>query len=51
MSRLFCANDVAYPLPVLGVRSTPFAGAWGKVYSICLLVGKCPQKHYIILQF
>ena len=27
-------NDVTYPLPVLGVRSTPFASAWGKVYSL-----------------
>ena len=27
-------NDVTYPLPVLGVRSTPFANAWGKVYSL-----------------
>ena len=28
-------NDVTYPLPVLGVRSTLFASAGGKVYPFC----------------
>lgn len=51
MSRLFCANDVAYPLPVRGVRSTPFTGAWGKVECEYVVTNQVANSTADLLHF
>ena len=44
-------NDVAYPLPVLGVRSTPFAGVRGKVECEYVVTNQVANSTADLLHF